>query len=169
MNPEEEVALLKLRLAYLEDSLAALELNNSDLLSAFKKKSNELAATKEDLLSVRATLSHTDAALADKQYELGIEKTNHFNCNSLLSGAKSLAIRQQGDIALLKKKLEGQRYYYMSEYKKEVLYKMDGYLMALSEIGHDGNQGRSNQLRGGEDLTQAGQVGHHPNVSDTPE
>lgn len=169
MNPEEEVALLKLKLAYLEDSLAALELNNSDLLSALKEKSNELAVTKEDLSSVRSTLSRTDAALEDKQYELGIEKTNHFNCNSLLSGAKSLAIRQHGDIALLKKKLEGQRYYYMSEYKKEVLYKMDGYLMALSEIGNDGNQGCSDQLRGGEDQSQAGQDGDHPNAGDTPE
>ena len=34
---------------------------------------------------------------------------------------------------------------------------------------HDRDQGRSNQLRGGEDLAQAGQVGHHPNASDTPQ
>ena len=53
--------------------------------------------------------------------------------------------------------------------KRATLIKLDGYLMALSEIGNDGNQGRSNQLRGGEDQPEAGQDGDHPDAGDTPE
>jgi hypothetical protein len=53
--------------------------------------------------------------------------------------------------------------------KRATLIKLDGYLMAMSEIGNDRDQGRSNQLRGGEDQPQAGQDGDHPDVGDPPE
>jgi hypothetical protein len=53
--------------------------------------------------------------------------------------------------------------------RRETLMQLDGYLMALSEIGNDRDQGRSNQLRGGEDQPQAGQDGDHPDLGHPPE
>jgi predicted nuclease with TOPRIM domain len=53
--------------------------------------------------------------------------------------------------------------------KRATLIKLDGYLMALSEIGNDRDQGRSNQLRGGEDQPQAGQDGDNPDLGHPPE
>lgn len=53
--------------------------------------------------------------------------------------------------------------------RQHVIAEIGGWLQALSEVDDGRYQGRSNTLRGGEDLAEAGQERVHPDHSNPPE
>jgi hypothetical protein len=85
-----------------------------------------------------------------------------------LDEMQSKFIKERNALRAETHKQEGRKHAYKQQAKIEALFKLDGYLMALSEIGNDRDQGRSNQLRGGEDQPQAGQDGDHPDLGHPP-
>lgn len=136
MSPEEEVALLKLKVAHLEDALKLVEINHASLLIVLQDKSralakadDELSRTRQNVLRLNSDLDMMEQKLLNTKKEL--DKTE----DDLFAATKTILQERN---ALTKEKLrsDGLKHHFLHEAKKETMAKLDGYLMALSEIGN---------------------------------
>lgn len=138
MNPEEEIALLKMKVSYLEESLIAVELSNTQIMASLQDKSIKLSKAENDLSLARQRNLKLDADIDVARKKFAEEKAKADLANQNLFLAKKHALEERYEASQEKKRSEGMRYHLMHEVKKDTLAKLDGYLMALADVGDDG-------------------------------
>ena len=140
MNPEEEVALLKLKLAHLEDSLVAVEMSNTQFVTSLQEKSAKLSKAEDALSLARQKVLRLEANLDVAQKEISKAKAKASEDAGHLFAAKKNALEERYKASQEKKISEGMRHNLTYQVKKETLATLDGYLMALADIGDDGGK-----------------------------
>lgn len=140
MNAEEEVALLKLKLAHLEGSLVAVEMSNTQFVASLQEKSAKLSRAEDALSLARQKVLKLEADLDVANKEIAKSKTKAFQVMGDLFVAKKNALEERYKASQEKQRSEGIRHNLAYQIKKETLAKLDGYLMALADLGDNGGR-----------------------------